>query len=35
MKKARNINWPFWYGAVLLALVVQIVLYYWFTRFWS
>lgn len=31
----RRINWPLWYAAVLLALVLQVLLYYWFTRYWS
>jgi hypothetical protein len=27
--------WYKWYVALLLALLVQIILYYWFTNSWS
>lgn len=28
-------NWGRWYIAVILFLLLQIVLYYWFTKYWS
>jgi len=28
-------HWRGWYLTVLLVLVVQIVVYYWFTRHWQ
>jgi len=28
-------NWKKWYVAVLAALLLQIVLYYWFTEHWA
>lgn len=28
-------KWRFWYLAVLLLLLIQILLYYWFTKFWG
>jgi hypothetical protein len=28
-------NWKIWYLLLAFALVLQIVLYYWFTKFWA
>lgn len=28
-------KWRFWYLAVLLVLLLQILFYYWFTKFWE
>ncbi len=28
-------NWTLWYLLLAIALVLQIVLYYWFTKFWA
>lgn len=28
-------NWNKWYIAVLSVLLLQIVLYYWFTEYWA
>ncbi len=28
-------NWNTWYLLLAAALVLQIVLYYWFTKFWA
>ncbi len=28
-------NWRKWYAAVLAVLLLQIVLYYWFTEHWA
>ncbi len=30
-----NTNWNLWYVIVLVALVVQIIFYYLFTRYWA
>lgn len=27
-------NWTLWYLLLAIALVLQIILYYWFTKFW-
>jgi len=31
----KKINWKIWYLLLAFALVLQIVLYYWFTKFWA
>jgi len=28
-------NWNIWYILLAVALVLQIVFYYWFTKFWA
>lgn len=28
-------NWTLWYLLLAIALVLQIILYYWFTKFWA
>lgn len=28
-------NWNIWYVLLAIALVLQIVFYYWFTKFWA
>jgi hypothetical protein len=28
-------NWNIWYILLAVALVAQIVFYYWFTKFWA
>ncbi len=28
-------NWNIWYVLLAVALVLQIVFYYWFTKFWA
>lgn len=28
-------NWSKWYVAVISFLLLQVVLYYWFTQYWS
>lgn len=35
MEQNRKENWNGWYAAVILVLLLQIVLYYWFTKHWS
>ena len=35
MNKPEKQSWTGWYVAVLTALVVQIILYYWFTKYWA
>lgn len=33
--KPENLKWTYRYLALLLALIVQILLYYWFTEHWA
>lgn len=35
MTPSEKHDWKYWYLAVLLFLVLQILLYYWFTKYWS
>lgn len=35
MNRPEKQSWAGWYIAVLATLIVQIVLYYWFTQYWS
>jgi hypothetical protein len=35
MNKPRKENWTGWYVAVIAILVLQLILYYWFTQHWS
>lgn len=35
MRVNKEDNWNKWYAAVILVLLLQIVLYYLFTRHWS
>lgn len=35
MNRDKQHNWNAWYAAVLIALLLQVLLYYWFTQHWS
>lgn len=35
MTEEKTSHWRTWYAVVLLVLLVQIVLYYLFTRYWA
>lgn len=35
MKTNGKENWTKWYAVVLIVLLLQIVLYYWFTQSWA
>jgi len=35
MTKENNPNWMRWYVGVLLVLLLQMILYYLFTKYWS
>lgn len=35
MDNSRKHNWNTWYAVVLIVLLLQIVLYYLFTRYWK
>jgi hypothetical protein len=35
MSDVKKTNWMAWYISVLLVLVLQVVLYYLFTKYWS
>jgi hypothetical protein len=34
-QQSDRTNWNIWYAAVLGVLAVQIILYYFFTQYWS
>lgn len=35
MVHTQHKSWKGWYAAVIIALLLQLIFYYWFTQYWS